>query len=117
MMNHITPVSSNLTIELQKMKDLLPPALQQANVNCRAFWKDVSGKYIRSTGLFIGKVLVASYSYNGIRSKDAVNEKYVVNSTLPGIKSELGKYATEEECQFRCIKVAQHFLKMLGYGY
>lgn len=103
-------------MELQKMNDLLPPALQQANVSCRAFWKDITGQYITGTGLFIGKVLVASYSYNGMRSKDAVNETYVVSSTLPGIKSKLGKYATVEECQLRCIEVAQHFLKMLGHG-
>lgn len=103
-------------MELQQMNDLLPPALQQANVSCRAFWKDISGQYISGTGLFIGKVLVASYSYNGMRSKDSVNEAYVVNSTLPGIKSKLGKYATVEECQARCIEVAKHFLGMLSHG-
>lgn len=102
-------------MELQQLNDLLPSTLQQSNISCRAYWKDVSGKYINSTGLFIGKILVATYSYNGIRSKDAVNEDYIVTSSVPGIKSILGKYGTEEECQARCIGVAQHFLKMLEY--
>ena len=103
-------------MDLQKLNEALPPALQQANVSCRAYWKDVSGKYISSTGLFIGKILVATYSYNGIRSKDAVNEDYIVTSSVPGIKSTLGKYGTVEECQAKCIQVAQHFLVMLGHG-
>jgi hypothetical protein len=103
-------------MELQQLNDLLPPALQQCSVSCRAYWKDVSGKYINSTGLFIGKILVATYSYNDIRSKDAVNEDYIVTSSVPGIKSTLGKYGTVEECQAKCIQVAQHFLVMLGHG-
>jgi len=103
-------------MELQQLNELLPPTLRQCNVSCRSYWKDISGKYGSGTGLFIGKILVATYSFNGIRPKGAVNEDYVVTSFVPGIKSMLGKYGTVEECQARCIEVVQHFLRMLGDG-
>lgn len=101
-------------MELKELNSLLPPELKKANVVCCAFWKNISGQYVNATGLFIGKILVVSYAYNGMRSKDAIDETYVVNSTIPGIKPKLGKYATEEECREKCIQVAKHFLTMLS---
>ena len=103
-------------MDIQQLNELRPPTLQQCSVSCRAFWKTIEGQYVSATGLYIGKVLVASYSYNGLRSKDAKKETYVVSSSMPGIKRDLGKYETEEECQTRCYEVAETFLKMLRHG-
>ena len=90
-------------------------ALHIADVSCRAIWKKVPSQYLSITGLFIGKVKVASYCMDWCSSKDDP-KKYVVNSTLPTIKDTIGRFETEEECKQACIRVANVFCEQLQHG-
>ena len=101
--------------EEQTAKEPQAEALHIADVSCRAIWKKVPSKYLSITGLFIGKVKVASYCMDGCSSKDEL-KKYVVNSTLPTIKYTIGRFETEEECEQACIRVAKVFCEQLQHG-
>lgn len=90
-----------------------PSSLQQINITVSAKWKDISGQYTSARGLFIGKVLVARYFYDGTIARGDEN-KYRVTSPIDGIKSVLGNFKTEEECEKKCYDVAQYFLTMLN---
>jgi hypothetical protein len=90
-------------------------ALHIADVSCRAIFKKVPSQYLSITGLFIGKIKVASYCMDGCSSKDDP-KKYVVNSTLPSIKDTIGRFETEEECKQVCIHVAKVFCQQLQHG-
>jgi hypothetical protein len=99
----------------QTPKEPQAEALHIADVSCRAIWKEVPSQYLSITGLFIGKVKVASYCMDGCSSKDEP-KKYVVNSTLPTIKDTIGRFETEEECKQVCIRVAKVFCEQLQHG-
>jgi hypothetical protein len=86
-----------------------------ADVSCCAYFKKVPTQYLSITGLFIGKVKVATYCMDGCSSKDDPC-KYVVNSPLPTIKDQIGRYETEEECKQACIRVAKVFCEQLQHG-
>ena len=101
--------------EEQTPKEPHAEALHIADVSCRAIWKKVPSQYLSITGLFIGKVKVASYCIDGFSSKDDP-KKYVVNSTLPTIKDTIGRFETEEECKQVCIRVAKVFCEQLQHG-
>jgi hypothetical protein len=101
--------------EEQTPKEPQIEALHIADVSCRAIWKKVPSQYLSITGLFIGKVKVASYCMDGCSSKDD-SKKYVVNSTLPTIKDTIGRFETEEECKQVCIRVAKVFCEQLQHG-
>lgn len=101
--------------EEQIPKELQIEVLHIADVSCRAIWKKVPSQYLSITGLFIGKVKVASYCMDGCSSKDD-SKKYVVNSTLPTIKDTIGRFDTEGECKQVCIKVAKVFCEQLQHG-
>ena len=90
-------------------------ALHIADVSCRAIFKKVPSRYLSITGLFIGKIKVASYCMDGCSSKDDP-KKYVVNSTLPSMKDTIGRFETEEECKQACIHVAKVFCQQLQHG-
>lgn len=85
-----------------------------ADISCHATWKKVQSQYIDITGLYIGKVKVASYCWDGACSRTETR-KYSVSSQLPTIKSHIGRFETEEECRQACIEVAQVFCKQLQY--
>ena len=102
--------------EEKTTKEQQVEALHIADVSCRAIWKKVPSQYLSITGLFIGKVKVASYCMDGSNSKDDP-KKYVVNSILPTIKDTIGRFETEEECKQACIKVAKVFCEQLQNGY
>ena len=40
------------------------------SVSCRFEFREIPKKYISSVGLYIGKVLVAEYFYDGTRSRN-----------------------------------------------
>jgi len=84
-------------------------------VMCRAYWKRINSQYGSSNGLFIGKILVAEYYFNGMRPKGDP-KVYRVSSPIRGIKSELGNFELEEDCKARCIEVGRTFVKMLEHG-
>lgn len=83
-----------------------------ATINVCAVWKNVPSQYLSITGLYIGKVKVASYCQNG-RNDKSDPKKYSVSSSLPTMKSDLGRFETEEECRAVCIKVARVFCGQL----
>ena len=99
----------------QTPKEPQAEALHIADVSCRAIFKKVPSQYLTITGLFIGKIKVASYCMDGYSSKDD-HKKYVVNSTLPSIKDTIGRFETEEECKQACIRVAKVFCQQLQHG-
>ena len=92
-----------------------PPALQQANVSCRASWKDDNGMYVSSTSLYLGKLKIATLFYDGVTSKGDT-KKYKVTSPVRGIKEYLGHFETEEEAAAMCSRVATTVLNMLSHG-
>jgi len=83
------------------------------NVSCRFEFRNIPKRYVSSIGLFIGKVLVAEYFYDGTRTRGD-KKQYKVVSPLPTIKNDLGNYETKEECKNLCIKIAKTFLKQLS---
>lgn len=104
-----------MTKENKNLNEAENSALNIADVSCRAIWKKVPSQYLSITGLFIGKVKVASYCMDGCSSKDDP-KKYVVNSALPTIKDTIGRFETEEECKQACIRVAKFFCEQLQHG-
>lgn len=98
----------------QMLNNAQTPLLHIADVSCSAIWKNVPSQYLSITGLFIGKVKVATYCMDGCSSKDDPC-KYVVNSPLPTIKDQIGRYETEEECKQACIRVAKVFCEQLQH--
>lgn len=101
--------------EEQTPKEPQTEALHIADVSCRAVWKKISSQYVDSNGLFIGKILVAEYHWNGMRPKgDPLI--YKVTSPIKGIKNDLGSFATENESKARCLEVVNTFVKMLQHG-
>lgn len=80
------------------------------NLSCTLHWEDNT---FSGTGLYLGKLLICSFCYNGLRASGAVGEDYIVTSPIPGIKSTLGKFGTTAECEAKCIQVAKHFIGMI----
>jgi hypothetical protein len=83
-----------------------------ADIICNAVWKNIPRTYVNSTGLFIGKVKIAEYYFDGTRPRNDPKQ-YRVSSSLPTIKQNLGNYETTEECEAVCINVAKTFCKQL----
>ena len=102
-------------MDLQNLNEALPAALQQANVSCRAFWKDDNAMYVSSTSLYLGKLKIATFFYDGGISKGDT-KKYKVTSPVNGIKNYLGHFETEEEAVAMCYRVATTFFNMLSHG-
>ena len=86
-----------------------------ADVSCCAVFREVPTQYLSVTGLFIGKVKVATYCMDGCNTKGS-DDRYVVNSPLPTIKDQIGRFTTEEECKQACIRVAKVFCEQLQHG-
>ena len=78
------------------------------------YWKELNQKYISATAIFIGKLKVAEYFYDGMRPKGDPKQ-YRVSSSCPGIKENLGNYETVEECEKLCLEVADTMIKRLTF--
>ena len=59
--------------------------------------------------LYLGKYHVGSVFYDGFVSRDE-NLKFKVVCKLPGIKSDLGRYETEEEGKARLIRAVNTWI-------
>lgn len=81
-------------------------------VNCKAHWKELHSKYVPATALYVGKVKVVEYYYNGTRPKGDP-KVYKVVADISSLKSDLGSFETEEECRARCIQAAKVFCNQL----
>ncbi len=89
-----------------------PETVLLGDINVTAVWKNVNSQYVSSRALFIGKLKVVEYYYNGTRSKGDPKQ-YTVSSSVPCLKSDLGDYETVQECESRCVDVVKHFFKQL----
>lgn len=97
-----------------KVEEPKNEALHIADVKCSAIWKNIESKYSSSKGLYIGKIKVAEYFWDGMRPKGDT-KVYKVTSSIATIKSDLGNYETEDECKALCIKIAKVFCEQLGH--
>ena len=74
------------------------PTITMGTVLIEAQFRNIKSNYTHTPGLYIGKILVASFYYDGTRTHgDSL--KYKVSSTLPSIKRELGHFETTKECE------------------
>lgn len=60
----------------------------------------------------VGKIKVLEYYYDGSRPKDSY-WKYRMNSLQPSLKTDLGKFKTEEDCKQFASVVIDVFIKQL----
>ncbi len=81
-------------------------------VDCSAKFIKNEGRFTSSMQLFIGKIVVASYFYNGSASKGDP-KKYKVSSPFVQLKDQFKNFATEQECEEMCLKVAKLFCDKL----
>ena len=86
--------------------------LNIADVSCFAIFKTIESRYVPATGIFIGKVEIARYYYDGVTNG---NKKYKVTSKIPTLKNDLGNYETTNECIDVCINAAKVFCKQLQH--
>jgi len=93
----------------KKLEDLL----YLGDVQCFATWNRNTGQYASGKSLYIGKIKVAEYYFNGARPKGDP-KVYKVVSPIQTIKSDLGSYETENECVVVCMKVAKLFVEHLS---
>ena len=85
----------------------------EINLNVKLRWKVIEHRYASDTNqLCIGKLPIASYGYDGTRSKGDPK----CYKTISLISDEiLGNFETEKECKEICYKVANIALNMLEY--
>lgn len=82
-------------------------------ITCIATWKELSGRYVSSTALFIGLVKIADYYFNGARPKgDPL--VYSVKSHVNSINLTKTNYATTDECEVVCVQIAKKFCEQLN---
>lgn len=74
--------------------------------------KNVSQFSQSTMGMYIGDLLIASYSFDSLAPRNSPL-KYKVVSHIPNIKAELGNYETEKECQIKCVSAAKLFIEIL----
>lgn len=86
---------------------------KQIEVNI--YWKNIKGTYIDSETIFVGKVPVACYFYDGVSSKEQKNRMKAI-SKVSGIKEHLGNYATDKECIDVCEKAVEKYLELLQFA-
>jgi hypothetical protein len=88
-------------------------ALQLGKVNCIAEWKNENNEYTNLKSLYIGKIKIASYCFDGTTSKSDV-KKYRVYTYFLSLKPEFTKFETPKECEDICLKIANTFVKDLN---
>lgn len=76
-------------------------------------WKHWEGRYTDREDLYLGKWRVASAAFNGMRHKDDP-KAHTATCLLPGIKEDLGSYATLPEAQARAESAVRHWLRSAG---
>ncbi len=86
--------------------------IELGSITLSAEWKKTSGQYTDSKALFVGKVKIVEYFYSAMRTKEDP-KKYQVSGHISSIKSDLGAYATEAECEARCVEVVKVFFRQL----
>lgn len=84
------------------------------DVSFNVYWKEVPSRYLSIKGLYVGKLKIASYCIDGCSRKGDKNI-YSVSTSIPIIKSDLGRFETEEQCKKRCLQVAKLFCEQLQY--
>jgi hypothetical protein len=75
-------------------------------------WKNDAREYACGEVLVLGKWIVAGAHNNSARSRDDP-KKWGASCKLPGIKPDLGWYATPEEAKERAEKAVRYWLAQL----
>ena len=76
-------------------------------------WKHWAGRYTDREELHLGKWRVGSVHLDGMRSKDDPLV-YAAICPLPGIKEDLGHFATEREAKDRVESAVSYWLAKAG---
>lgn len=79
------------------------------NISTKTEWVNAEGIYSSGKNLLLGKAKMAYVYYNGGISRDNPN-KYSITTAMPGIKSRLGDYATEQEAMVKAEAVLTHWI-------
>lgn len=88
--------------------------IQLGSIDLNATIKTKEGRYGDSYILYIGKIPIAKYYYNGARSKGDLL-CYKVEGVLSNLKQNLANYETEQECIEFLTKLATYvFEKILA---
>lgn len=78
-------------------------------------WVVDDRQYMSGSRCYLGKWEVGASHYDGCRSKDDP-KKYLASCMLPGIKSNLDSYETEEEAKARVERAVNHWLNNIEYN-
>ena len=75
-------------------------------------FREIEGRYTSSTGLFVGKIKIAEYFYDGSTSRGS-EEKMKVVSHVSNIKLKKIHYKTNDECETVCVSIARKYFELL----
>ena len=77
-------------------------------------WKPATGKYASGEVLFLGKVPVASVSYDGISSRQAQPNRWKVSLSLPYFKSPAEQFAQIDEGKELAEDMVREWISLAG---
>jgi len=80
-----------------------------------AHWRNITSGSLLSKALYIGRIKVVEYFYDGLKKRED-KLKYKVTSILPTMKNYLGHYEKMEDAEAQCVSVAHVFCKQLQFG-
>lgn len=76
-------------------------------------WRQINGKYTSSICAYCGRVKIGEVFYDGARPRGTVDLIKSI-SNMPGIKSNLGYFETEEQAKEKIELAFNHWVKMLN---
>jgi hypothetical protein len=77
-------------------------------------WEKYKEMFESGVGLYLGTWRVGSVSWVSGSSKDTHPKNYGAFTTLPGLKTELGKYANEPEAKARVERAVEYWMRGAG---
>lgn len=86
--------------------------IEEQTIKVKPYIKTINSRFSSETAIYIGKLKIASYWWDSTKTKKDLHN-YKVVSYLPFIRSDIGKFVTEEECVQELIRVANYAIKQL----
>ena len=78
-------------------------------------FRKAEGMFASGEDCFVGTWLVGNAAWNGNKSKGDVGKDYRATCRLPGIKPDLGAFATIEDAKARIVRAVEHwFARAVG---